>query len=438
MKKIVLGMVFAASLVQSSVTIDGFPRIVKQNGDEVYVVTDNKIEVIDILSKSDPININSITLESKPLDVTINGNNFYLITEDGLYIYKIKENSSLSLEGILKTQFARKVFILNDKAYIANYMDGVQIVDISDKTNPKLEKFYEYKTANDIYVKNNIVYLSTKNYGLIILDISKTTPVELSRFMVKDFTSMEAKGNNLYFSNKYKGMYIVDISNPSEPTFKKQLVTKSSDIKVSSNNAYLINQDLDILEFIDISVPEVPKLVNYKELNGLSSIDSDDEYIYAVDSKGLKIYDNSGKTLYDENSVTISTQDKLVKTLNKGWNLIGNPITNSFETKNIKDSLIIWSYKDEKWTMNPEQISSSTGFWVYNKNIEVVEFVGKKSNIDFKNLVTGWTILSNGTDIDEVTSNNENIQISWIYEQGEWAHNPAMIKAGRGFWVLSK
>ena len=178
-------------------------------------------------------------------------------------------------------------------------------------------------------------------------------------------------------------------------------------------------------------------MVNYKELNGLVSIDSDDDYLYAVDSKGLKIFDNKGKEIYNEENTIKISKDKFVKTLNKGWNLIGNPTLDNYKTSNIKSSLVNWSYDSGKWTMNPEEITSSTGFWVYSKNMEDIEFTGERELVDLNSINQGWTILSSGEDVNNPTA-NENVVISWIYEQGVWTHNPKVVKAGRGFWVLKK
>lgn len=437
MKKTILGIFTATSILYSSITVDGSPLVLKENGDLLYLITENKIEVINVTYRDNPTNINSLNLNMHVLDATIYDNNLYLVATDGLYIYNIK-GDDLILEGFFETKYAQKVYVENNKAYIANYMDGLQIIDITNKKIPKLERFIEYKSANDIYVKDNIAYLCTKNEGLIILDISNSVPIELSKFIVKDFMSMEAKGNYLYFSNKYEGMYIVDISNPSKPTYKKQLHTKATDIKISSNNAYLLNKNLNILEFIDISVPEVPKLINYKEIQGLVSIDSNDNYIYTVDSKGLNIYDKTGKVLYDENSNNVTTIDKYKKTLNAGWNLIGNPTIDNINTKDIKNALVTWVYKDTKWIMNPETINPNIGFWVYNKNMEIIEFNGKSSILDINTINQGWNILSNGIDTINPTINNKDVSISWIYEKGAWTYNPKSIEAGRGFWILKK
>jgi len=437
MKSIVFVAVLLVNLLQASITVDGNPKVVKKSGDLVFIVTDNKIEVIDVKDINDPKNLSSVVLKSTPISITINESNFYLVASDGLYIYSINENHSLNLEGIFETTYAKKVFVKDNVAYIANYMDGLQVVDISDKTKPILKKFYEYKTTNDVFVKNNIAFLSNKNKGLIVLDISNKIPKEIATFMVKDFTSMEQKDNNLYFSNQYKGMYVVDISDPNNPKYKKQLHTKATDISLSSKNAFLVNKDLDLLEFVDITVPELPSVINYKEFDGLSSIDNDENYVYALDSKGLKIFDLSGKTIYDKETTISASKNSLTKTLNKGWNLIGNPTINQFNTSNLKNTLIKWSYSNGEWIKNPSMIESNKGFWIYNKNIEVIEFLGDREIVDVSNIESGWNILSTGVDINNLNS-NKSILISWIYEKGKWTHNPTVIKAGTGFWVYKK
>ncbi|TFG19112.1 MAG: hypothetical protein EU530_07190 [Promethearchaeota archaeon] len=158
-------------------------------------------------------------------------------------------------------------------------------------------------TARDVYVDGSYAYVSAGYGGLIIYDISTpTTPIKIGQNNELGFVeSVAISGDYAYVAAGEDGFISLDISDPTDPV-KLDDYRDSGDeehateIIVNGDLAYLADGN-DGFEIISVLTPD--NLRRRSEVDGVSiyfeAIELVGTDLYAIGSRGLKIYDVSNE-----------------------------------------------------------------------------------------------------------------------------------------------
>lgn len=140
----------------------------------------------------------------------------------------------------------------------------------------------------------------------------------------------------------------------------------------------------------------------------------------------------------------IPTVENRALELSKGWNLVSLPLNGKIDSSississgaynfSIFDNYsVIWVYRDGVWSLNPDEILASEGFWIKSETIDTINFGGFSYQNSLESIGSDWKLIGVGEDIENLS---ENYNIYRYTESEGWSNKRDNIEAGEALWI---
>ncbi len=206
--------------------------IVKNDGKYIYVVSGNKVIIIDAYPAADMENVSEIELNNSIINIFINGDKLIIFTSEYKYIEfdePVDSDSDVVSSEALCLGCGGS----------GKYVSVVKVYDISDKENPELEDEYSVDgNYRDSRMIGNYVYVIANKY----INVQKPIPPIFEVNSVARETAVEDVHYWDYSQRNYVFTSVVAINlDDADMNSKVYLTGGSGVIYVSEDNIYLTN-----------------------------------------------------------------------------------------------------------------------------------------------------------------------------------------------------
>ncbi len=283
-------------------------------------------------------------------------------------------------------------------------------------------------------------------------DFSPESLVELSINSDDNIKKVLINSKNINYSVSYSDIKDLEISytkdsdgeyryvNAKFQTDKKYTLFQ----KVNNNRDTWFGNRIEILpRGIYAKFEEIQELNGKRVVKLIDGSASIDYYDNLLEMEIGKEYLLPPSMEFDDNNQTNNInmepifKDNILN-LKDGWNLVAVPLNQEiFKRENIDELEISWLYKDDEWIRNPLVLVKGYGFWLKMANNFNIKFEGKKYLPNFEKLKSGWSMIGTGDTLVNIQK-KENLEVVWLYVNGDWIKNPAYIYEGQGFWILKR
>lgn len=178
--------VFNGALESSNTGTGGSMARFNINGDYLYTVGNNTLEVFDIGSLSNPVKI-SKEYVGWQIETIFNKEGYlYLGSAVGMYIYGLEDPSSPEFKSSIQhVRGCDPVVVEDDIAYVTirggnlcgQNENQLEVIDVSSKTEPRLIEIYPMDSPYGLGIKDKRLFVCDGTSGLKIYDA--TNPAEL-------------------------------------------------------------------------------------------------------------------------------------------------------------------------------------------------------------------------------------------------------------------
>jgi len=198
-------------------------------GNYLYALNNNKLEVYDIMDKSNPTKINSIVIGYTIETIFAYNQKLYVGAADGIFIVDISNPRIPELKGSASHQYGCDPVVT--KGFIAYSTVSVErrcgsfvnnsalnILNVSDDSNPYIINSINLSEAKGLGYDGNTLFVCTGETGFIVYDISSPNefnPVALDTISSINATDVIAENGILIVSSpdKYSFYDYTDLSN---------------------------------------------------------------------------------------------------------------------------------------------------------------------------------------------------------------------------------
>jgi hypothetical protein len=225
----------------------------------------------------------------------LSGNYVYGAADwDGLTVCDVNTPTNPVLVGWwLTPDIAINVDVSGNYAYVTANSEGLRVIDVSSPSSPVDVGAWGGGYAYCVAVSGTYAY--TTVYVLRVLDISTpSNPVQVGGLSLPGVTEgMDIVGSYAYLANA-DGLLVLDISTPTNPLVVGYCDTQghSVDVAVSGDLAYVADWYGPVsggVAVIDIRNRQSPTEVGYFFLDGVVSVETSNNLIYAGSNSGLWI-----------------------------------------------------------------------------------------------------------------------------------------------------
>jgi len=203
--------------------------IVKTDGEYVYLVSGNRIIIMEAYPPEQARVLSEIELEGTAIGIFING--------DRLVVFEHETPHYDYYDMPAVREYAREYAIM---PYVSPRV-LIKVYDISDRENPELQREL---SANGQYISSRMI----GDYAYVVVNepvYEENDEINLPR-IYSDGTEKEISATDIYYSDvvDYYYMYTTIIAiniqeDNQEPTYETILLGASSNLYVSMNNIYL-------------------------------------------------------------------------------------------------------------------------------------------------------------------------------------------------------
>ena len=275
------------------------------SGDYAYLIrkSDEKILVLDINDKSNPVEITNLEF-SKPQSIFIVGNYAYVTNTSypnmGLYIVDISKPDEPKIKSLFKTltqtnnlthyHIPKIVSVKDNIAYVACEGEtSVFTIDVSNPSNPEKKGFLKISESGNpvsLSIQNNSMFIAMKftDKTFFEIDISDLTDLKIIQALKSPKRIRWTYSDSVYlFVADNLGIWLYDMQDPADPQFLK-LYTEWDE----SNEIIRVENRLYVFTWQDIRILDISDPMNIVELGvyvpsfsyGEEAVDGD--YIYGV------------------------------------------------------------------------------------------------------------------------------------------------------------
>ncbi|MBK8946191.1 MAG: T9SS type A sorting domain-containing protein [Ignavibacteriae bacterium] len=251
----------------------------------VFLTNENKIQIIDISTISNPELKREFKLNSLFISEDITGN-------------------------------SEKIFVANNRTIFA--------FDISNPLNPdSISSIKLDAIVNDLLFENNFLY-AIASYDFYVFDVSNNEIKTLGKFSLPEstlgLTRFDVEGTFAFIGSWAQGLYVIDIEDPQNPKLHGRFLENSNLIYAEEQFAYVA--DSEFLYLLDITDSVIPSNINSVNMfSNPNDLISDDVNLYVTTNNELLVYNKNELNLI----TTFSLNDigKRIQ-INSGYIFIAN------------------------------------------------------------------------------------------------------------------
>jgi len=301
------------------------------------------VEVVDVSTPSEPIQLNRLGIVSSSFGVAVAGG-FAVIAagREGLLVADMRSPGCSFEIGRLDTPgVANDVAVVDDIAYLSEHLGGFRVIDVSTPSEPtEVASYWTSSVVESLTAVDDRVYVSAGAEGLFIIDVSdSSSPQPLgvfdpqgdvsravvsgahayvhvdgslrvvdvsdpsSPFEVADvggymrIEEMVFSDDHLFIAESDSGLRIFDVTSPSEPAEVGRVDPPGwySDVAVGGGFAFLYGTHGG-LRIIDITVPSSPSEVcsiDHGRTSAIWGVAVSTDRVFAMTGQGLYVADLS-------------------------------------------------------------------------------------------------------------------------------------------------
>jgi hypothetical protein len=295
-------------------------KTMKVYGTYAYVLSQAELLIIDISVPESLAIVGRISVSGSGNNLAISGS-LAFIAESGLWTIDIQDPTNP--QGIsFYTQGGRAqgVVISDGYAFLANGVNGLRVFNIDEPESPTdLGSFETSARPMSLTVQDTLLFLSAVDSGVRILDISDVDSIKeigaiptpkplgaIGAVMVRD--------NLAFLAANYGDLFIYDIAEPLNPQFVGAVDDNGdndrADLALSGNYAYLANGAYG-LRIVNISDPSHPVALNNPDFNR-------DDKVFYVDCQGdlMLLARSTGLQFLD---ISNPENPNLINTIDSEW-----------------------------------------------------------------------------------------------------------------------
>lgn len=265
------------------------PISIDVNGEFAYVGLVNGMVVIQITNPAAPI-VRGMYFTSNVSEfmrsVSIGGNTAYLVSDGKINIINISDPDHPSLQttyslpnAISVAARTSRIYVLAGwKLHVFNSSNPLALVQIG------VANLTQDNWGSPMHMRVNGSYIYAGCNALHIIDISNETAPKEIGYLVEWSKEIAWRSNKLFLAHGFGGMDVVDITNPTKPEIVHQYIHPGIPAALAINGANLLVSDDRQLTIYDISEPGHPSEVgNYQTSPGyyhITDIVLPDHYAY--------------------------------------------------------------------------------------------------------------------------------------------------------------
>lgn len=288
---------------------------VSVEGDYAYLIRqggDSDLEVINISTHTNPLNIGSFSVPGTPYNIDVEGNYAYVATSDNgeeFVVIDVSNPNSLQKASALNlpgNQNARGVFIEGTTAYLvrdSSSQEEFYIIDISNPTNPSIIGSIDLNSGgNEVIVIGNYAYCGTDGDELEVIDISnKTSPQSIAKLDLStgaDGLAITGENNTIYIGRSNGRIESIDISEPTSPNKLGSIdygaAIRDLDLASGTNIIFAASDENSAeLQIIDMNTPSSPIMTGIfnasRDFNGVDYVEEKDIVVVAGENNSKEL-----------------------------------------------------------------------------------------------------------------------------------------------------
>ncbi len=195
--------------------------------DYLYTVTENAINVFDILNPTTPDLTNNVNIGWGIETIYPFRDNLFIGSQTGMFIYSVANPAAPTQVGVFEhAQACDPVVVKDDIAYITlrggtpcqNFNNQLDVVDVSDLSNPQLLRTYPMDNPYGLAITaEDILYVCDGDTGLRVMDAADE--LDISQIdLFNEFSTYDviALSNNVVMVIGADGLYQFDASDVND------------------------------------------------------------------------------------------------------------------------------------------------------------------------------------------------------------------------------
>ena len=235
--------------------------------DAVVSDQNNTVSLINLEYEGTPRLVSDFRVKDNIRDLAWSQEFAYVLSDNKLQLIDFSSRSSPALSHLgVNLGGSRRSFIQGDIIYVADWFSGLHLYDISIANEPRLiSSLHTPGSPKGVVVRGNIAFIADDDHGLQVADVSdKRRPVIIASLPLRGLAyTMKLIGNRLFLASHYGGLHIIDVTHVDKPSLLGTYDTpgKSWAVHVKGDLAYVADDDSGLLVF-DISRPDRIRLIN--------------------------------------------------------------------------------------------------------------------------------------------------------------------------------
>ncbi|MDH5217562.1 MAG: hypothetical protein OEX19_07695, partial [Gammaproteobacteria bacterium] len=235
--------------------------------DAVVSDQNNTVSLINLEYEGTPRLISDFRVKDAIRDLAWSQEFAYVLSDNKLQLIDFSSRSSPVLSHLgVNLGGSRRSFIQGDIIYVADWFSGLHLYDISIANEPRLiSSLHTPGSPKGVIVRDNIAFIADDDHGLQVADVSdKRRPYIIANLPLRGLAyTMKLIGNRLFLASHYGGLHIIDVTQVDKPSLLGTYDTpgKSWAVHIKGDLAYVADDDSGLL-VLDISRPDKIRLIN--------------------------------------------------------------------------------------------------------------------------------------------------------------------------------
>lgn len=277
-------------------TSNGDETAVDLNSQALYSVTDAKLTVYDLTTKTVPLRQESLPGPAKMTGpIQINGSLLIANSDEGLKIFDISNPLKPRLTGEYRTfKGIEKAVVSGDRGYLISGSSELLVLDTTNPLRPRLLARKNVTEGTSIEAIDGYrVFLGAQARGFSVWDLSEPKhPVSLGQY-TGESGPMDVSGDKVYMSVPGEGFKILETKKPGAILPIGSFKTRGECSGVAALGSTVYALDGEVLDVVDAGNPGSPVLREKVNLPFPVQADYDEELADSSSKTNIRRMDST-------------------------------------------------------------------------------------------------------------------------------------------------